>query len=119
MGFFEAIGKLLSGGEISFEKRTHFNTAQNLLTADRQNYIGEWRGQNTNLKIRSDGTIDYRRTEAVGETTNTDTISGPINAFQGASFTVGILGQNTRFEIDAPPTNGTMTVNGERLARVQ
>ena len=118
MGFFEAIGKLLSGGEISFEKWTHFSTAENLLTADKQIYVGEWRGQNTNLLIKADGTIDYRRTQLIGETTNTDTVSGPINAFQGASFTVGILGQNTRFEIDAPPTNGTMTVNGERLARV-
>jgi hypothetical protein len=118
MGFFEAIGKLLSGGEISFEKRTHVNTAENLLTADRQIYIGEWRGQNTNLLIKADGTIDYRREETISETTNTDAVTGPINAFQGASFTVGILGQNTRFEIDELPTNGTMTVNGERLERI-
>lgn len=118
MGFFEAIGKLLSGGEISFEKRTHLSTAENLLTADKQIYIGEWRGQNTSLLIRADGTIDYRREETVGDTTNTDTVTGPINAFQGASFTVGILGQNKRFEIEAPPTGDAITVNGERLARV-
>jgi hypothetical protein len=123
MGFFSTIGKLLSGETISFEKTTHINLAQNLLTADRQNYIGEWRGANTNLLIKADGAIEYRRSEVVGDTTNTDTVSGPINNFDGTSFTVGILGQNTRFEIAEPPhQNGngrmTMTVNGERLEKV-
>ena len=117
MGFFDAIKTLISGGEISFEKTTHVNLAENLLTADRQNYIGEWRGANANLLIRQDGTIDYRREETIGDTTNTDTVSGPINNFDDASFTVGVLGQNTRFQIDQPPVNGSMTVNGERLER--
>ena len=123
MGFFDAVKTLLSGGEISFEKTMHINTAQNLLTGDRQNYIGEWRGANVNLLIKPDGAIEYRRSEVVGDTTNTDTVSGPINNFDGANFTVGILGQNTRFEIaEAPHQNGngrmTMTVNGERLEKV-
>lgn len=123
MGFFDAVKTLLSGGEISFEKTTHINTAKNLLTEDRQNYVGEWRGANIDLSIKADGTIDYRREEIVGDTTNTDSVSGPINNFDGASFTVGVLGQNTRFVVDAPPhPNGngrmTMNVNGERLERV-
>lgn len=118
MGFFDAVKTLLSGGEISFEKTMHINTAKNLLTAERQNYIGEWSGANANLLIRPDGTIDYRREETIGDATNTDTVTGPINAFDGASFTVGVLGQNTRFYVDAPPVNGSMTVNGERLERV-
>ncbi len=118
MGFFDAIGKLISGETISFEKTTHVNLAKNLLTEDKQNYVGEWRGANVNLLIRPDGTIDYRREETVGDTTNTDSVSGPINNFDGASFTVGVLGNNTRFEISAPPVNGMMNVNGERLERV-
>lgn len=118
MGLFSTIGKLLSGETISFENRTHLNPAKNLLTADKQNYVGEWRGAYTNLLIRADGTINYRRAETVGETTNTDTISGPINRFDGASFVVGLLGQNTRFEVAAPPVDGTMIVNGESLQRV-
>ncbi len=118
MGFFDAVKTLLSGGEISFEKTTHVNLAKNLLTEDKQNYIGEWRGVNANLLIKADGTVDYRREETVGDTTNTDSVSGPINNFDGASFTVGVLGNNTRFEISAPPVNGTMTVNGETLERV-
>lgn len=118
MGFFDAVKTLLSGGEISFEKTTHTNTVKNLLTADRQNYIGEWRGAFTNLFIRADGSVDYRREEIIGDTTNTDAVTGPINNFDGASFTVGVLGHNTLFEVDAPPANGSMTVNGERLERV-
>jgi len=123
MGFFSTIGKLISGETISFEKTTHINLAANLLTEDKQSYIGEWRGANTNLLIKSDGTVEYRREETVGDTTNTDSVSGPINAFDGASFVVGVLGSNTRFDIDAPPhQNGngrlTMNVNGERLERV-
>lgn len=117
MGFFDAVKTLLSGGEISFEKTTTINTAKNLLTAERQNYVGEWRGARANLLIRPDGTIDYRREETVGDTTHTDTVTGPINNFDGASFTVGVLGQNTRFQIDQPPADGAMTVNGERLER--
>ena len=123
MGFFDAVKTLLSGGEISFEKTTHINLAKNLLTEDKQNYIGEWRGANTNLFIKPDGTIDYRRSELVGDTTNTDSVSGPINSFNGASFMVGVLGSNTRFEVVEPPhQNGngrlTMTVNGEKLERI-
>lgn len=118
MGFFDAIKTLVSGGEISFEKTTQVNLAENLLTGDRQSYVGEWRGECANLLIKPDGTIEYRREETVGDTTNTNTVSGPINAFDGAGFTVGVLGQNTHFAIDAPPENNSMTVNGERLERV-
>jgi hypothetical protein len=121
MGFFDAVKTLLSGGEISFEKTTHINTAKNLLTEDRQNYVGEWQGANTNLLIRNDGTVDYQHSETVGDTTNTDSVSGPINLFNGASFMVGALGQNTQFDVSQSPRmeNGvmTMTVNGEKLER--
>ncbi len=123
MGFFSTIGKLVSGETISFEKTTHINLAANLLTEDKQNYIGEWRGANTNLLIKPDGTVEYRREETIGDTTNTDTVSGPINSFYGASFMVGVLGSNTKFEVSEPPhqnSNGgmTMNVNGEQLERV-
>ena len=120
MGFFDAVKTLLSGGEISFEKTTHVNLAKNLLTEDKQNYVGEWRGVNANLLIKADGTIDYRREETVGDTTNTDSVSGPIDSFEGPSFLVGVLGHNKRFEVAEPPSEDdegrmTMTVNGERL----
>lgn len=121
MGFFDAIKTLLSGGELSFEKTTHINLAKNLLTEDRQNYIGEWQGATMNLLIKPDGTINYIRQETIAGTTNKDTVSGPINTFNGASFMVGVMGQNTQFNVsDAPHSeNGvmTMTVNGERLEK--
>ena len=121
MGFFDAIGKLLSGGGLSFEKTTHVNLAANLLTEDKQDYIGEWTNSTTRLLIKTDGTIEYRHEETVGDTTHTDTVSGPINNFDGASFTVGVLGSNTRFEVLQPPTeeNGAwqMNVNGENLEK--
>lgn len=75
-------------------------------------------GANTNLLIKEDGTVEYRREEIIGDSTNTDTLSGPINAFDGAGFTVGVLGNNTHFQVDAPLADGSMTVNGERLERV-
>ena len=103
MGFFSTIGKLLSGETISFEKTTHVNLAENLLTADKQNYIGEWTNENTRLLIRPDGSVEYRREEIIGDTTNTNTVSGPINAFDGANFTVGVLGNNTHFNVIEPP----------------
>ena len=123
MGFLSTIGKLLSGESISFEKTTHVNLSKNLLTADKQNYIGEWTNQNTRLSIKPDGTIEYERRETVGDTTNTNKVSGPIKSFYGASFMVGVLGQNTQFEVsEAPGQNDdgtmTMTVNGERLTRI-
>jgi hypothetical protein len=123
MGFLSTIGRLLSGETISFEKTTHINPAQNLLTEDRQNYIGEWRGENTRLLIKPDGTIQYEREEITGDTTNTNTVSGPINSFSGASFSVGVFGRNTQFEVSESPRqndDGTMTlnVNGEQLTKI-
>lgn len=121
MGFFDAIGKLLSGETLSYEKTTTVNLSKNLLTEDKQNYIGEWTNDTTRLLIKPDGTIEYRREETVGDATNTDSVSGPINTFNGASFMVGALGNNTQFEVSQSPRmeNGvmTMTVNGERLER--
>ncbi len=121
MGFFDAIGKLVSGETLSWEKTTTVNTAENLLTGDKQIYIGEWTNSATNLLIKPNGTIEYRREETIGDTTNTDSVSGPINSFYGASFIVGVLGQNTKFDVSQMPTmeNGAMimTVNGEKLEK--
>ena len=92
------------------------------MAADRQSYIGQWLGENTRLVIKPDGTIEYSREETTGDTISTNSVSGPINSFDGASFMVGALGRNTTFEVwEAPHQNGdgtaTMTVNGERLTK--
>ena len=118
---FSTISKLLSGGEVSFEKKTHTNPAQNLLTNERAVYVGEWQGDNTNLLIKPDGSINYRTQTVEGDSTNTQTVSGPINNFNGANFTVGVLGNNTHFNVANAPheENGsmTMTVNGKKLVK--
>jgi len=120
VGIFDKAKKLLAGETISFERTTHVNLAANLLTGDKESYIGEWRSPNTILTIKADGTVDYHREETVGDTTNTDSVSGPIDSFEGPSFLVGVLGHNKRFEVAEPPSEDddgrmTMTVNGERL----
>jgi hypothetical protein len=56
------------------------------------------------------------------DATNTESVSSPIDSFDGASFAVGILGKYRRFEVTTPPQPDdagrmTMTVNGERLER--
>jgi hypothetical protein len=117
MGFFNAMKSLLTDGEISFEKTVTVNTASNLITGDRQVYIGDWHGPNTRLSIMADGTVSYEHSETHDGETNTRTVTGPINAFNGASFTVGVLGQNTTFAIESTPANGSMVVNGELLER--
>jgi len=120
MGLFDGVKKLLAGETISFEKTTHVNLAADRLTADRQGYIGRWRGPNTDLVIQPDGTVTYRHAETVEDTTRSDSVSGPIDSFDGASFLVGILGKNRRFEVTEAPHPGddgrmTMTVDGEQL----
>ncbi len=123
MGILDKAKKLLAGETISFEKTTHVNLAANLLTDDKQVYVGTWRGPNTDLVIGPDGTVEYRRQETVGDTTNSSSVSGPIDSFDGASFVVGVPGNHTRFDVFGPPEPDdtgqvTMIVNGDRLERV-
>lgn len=117
MGFFNAMKSLLTDGQISFEKTVTVNTASNLLTGDRQIYVGDWHGPNTRLSIRPDGTVSYEHSETRDGETNAQTVTGPINAFNGESFTVGVPGQTTTFAIESAPVNGSMVVNGELLER--
>lgn len=122
MGLFDSVKKVLAGETISFEQITHDTRASGLLTEERQGYIGTWRGPDSNLVIKADGTIEYRSQRTVGDTTNSTSVSGPIDSFDGSSFIVGVLGNNTRFDVGEPPRpdgagGTTMTVNGELLTR--
>jgi hypothetical protein len=124
VGLFDSAKKLLKGETISFETTTHTNAASSLLRGNRQAYVGQWRGAVATLDIKRDGTVEYRREVTVGDTTNTDSVAGPIDSFDGPSFVVGILRHTTRFDVDAPPAQGddgrmTMTVNGDRLDRAE
>lgn len=122
MGLFDTIGKLFSGESVSWGTSSTVNLTKNMLTADKAAYIGEWIGAGTRLHIKPDGSIEYSRQTIEDGSTNTRTVTGPINGFDGASFTVGVLGSNTRFNVEAPPSqngNGwTMRLNGEELRRM-
>jgi hypothetical protein len=122
MGLFDSVKKVLAGETISFEKTTHDTPASGLLTEERQAYIGSWRGPDSHLVIKADGTVEYRSQRTVGDTTNSTSVAGPIDSFDGSSFIVGVLGNNTPFDVSEPPgpdgAGGmTMTVNGEPLTR--
>lgn len=121
MGLFDKITKLVSDGGISIQKTTHSSPADDLLTEGREAYVGEWRGPTTTLLIKADGTVEYRHEETIGDTTNSESVSGPINAFDGASFTVGVMGNNTHFEVAQPPTylgdRTVMILRGEELQK--
>jgi hypothetical protein len=80
---------------------------------DKQDYIGDWRGDTISLSIAPRGYVSYERQQGGFS----ESISGPITKFDGNSFTVGILALSKTFQVTDPPvTNGEvwkMTVNGE------
>jgi hypothetical protein len=122
VGLLSGAKKLLSGEAISIQRMTHTSPAADLLSGDRQSYVGRWRSAGTELTISPDGTVEYRHLETVGDTTRSDALSGPIDSFDGASFAVGMLGKTRRFDVTEPPRPAddgrmAMTVDGERLMR--
>ena len=92
------------------------------IPASKQSYIGEWKADGMDLSIAADGEVRFRQilttqTES-GTRTNTRNVSGPIARWEGNSFVVGLMGSNTTFQVDAPPSaDGHMTVNGIALTR--
>lgn len=108
MGLFSFLSGLFGGGAAG-------------VPADKQAYIGDWTADGVTLSIAADGEVRFRQvvvTEtADGTSTNTRNVSGPISEWKGDSFVVGVLGNNTEFKVDAPPSGGSMTVNGIALTR--
>ncbi len=82
-------------------------------------YVGEWRAPGMSLLILADGSIVYERIRG-GATTK---INGPLKAFKGDDFEVGIGSMATTFKVSATPheKDGTwrMTVDGVELTRTQ
>jgi hypothetical protein len=85
---------------------------------DKSDYVGEWRAPDMSLLITRDGRVEYWRTEGMSKTS----VSGPLQAFDGDDFTVGLSFMSTRFDVTVPPHEAdgewTMTVDGVRLKRV-
>lgn len=84
---------------------------------DKSDYIGEWRAPDMSLHIRRDGRVEYWRKQGMSKTS----VEGPLQAFDGDDFTVGLGFMSTRFDVSVPPheNNGewTMIVDGVRLER--
>jgi hypothetical protein len=87
--------------------------------ADKQQYVGEWKGVGMTMVITSDGGFSYERIKGSGKTS----INAPIQGFQGDNFTVGIGLFDTTFTVTVPPNNESgkwkMVVDGVELTRVR
>jgi hypothetical protein len=72
--------------------------------ADKKDYIGDWRGETADgtmeLKIGSDGSVNYERKKG----SSTKTISGAkITKFEGNDFEVKVLLMSATFKVSKPP----------------
>ena len=89
------------------------------IPAEKQNYIGQWQGENMELWIGANGTIDY---ESWKGAVNTE-IEAPIQRFDGNNFDVGVWFFSTTFTVQKPPyqENGVwkMMVEGQELTRIR
>jgi hypothetical protein len=88
------------------------------LPPDKLAYAGEWHSSTMSLLITESGDVDYRRVD--GHTSKS--ISGPLQAFEGSNFVVGVGPIKTTFVVSEPPHDdqGTwkMVVDGVALTKV-
>lgn len=88
------------------------------LPQDKLAYAGRWASNEMALMILADGTVAYRRLQN-GATTS---VNGPIKAFHGDNFEVGIGPISTMFVVSEAPhqVDGAwqMVVDGVRLTRM-
>ncbi len=85
--------------------------------ADKTEYVGEWRSAGMYLLITRDGSVVYQRIKGGV----TKSVSGPIRAFEGDNFIVGIPMITTTFVVSEPPhldnKQWKMTVDGVVLVK--
>lgn len=85
--------------------------------AEKADYVGEWKAPGMSLLILADGSIVYERIRG-GATTK---INGPLKAFKGDDFEVGIGSMATTFKVSVTPHQQDgkwlMTVDGVELTR--
>lgn len=88
------------------------------LPPDKKSYAGEWQSPTMGLLITPDGRVIYKR--LVG-TNGSKSIDGPIQAFEGDNFVVGVGPIKTTFVVSAPPHEDDgrwkMTVDGIEFTR--
>lgn len=87
------------------------------LPEDKLDYAGDWRAPGMSLLILEDGSVAYERIRS-GATTS---VNGPLKAFDGDDFAVGVWFFTTTFEVSEPPhqVDGAwqMVVDGVRLTK--
>jgi hypothetical protein len=66
---------------------------------EKVDYVGEWQEKTMYLLITQDGTVSYKRVKG-GTTTS---VNGPLKAFEGNNFSVGIGPMSTTFTVSKPP----------------
>jgi len=81
-------------------------------------YVGRWEADGMSLLITRDGSVSYKR---LGKGASIK-IDGPLQAFHGDDFEVGIGPMKTAFRVSSPPRKidgaWRMTVDGVELTRV-
>lgn len=84
---------------------------------EKAQYVGEWRAPQMYLLITQDGSVEYKRIKGGARTS----VSGPLRAFEGDNFVVGIPVFSTTFIVSKVPyeENGQwkMVVDGVTLTR--
>ena len=87
---------------------------------EKADYVGEWQRPEMYLSITQGGSVKYKRTQ----TGSTTSVEGPIKAFEGDNFKVGVGPMVTTFVVSVRPHQTAdgdwkMTVDGLELTRTQ
>ncbi len=104
-------------------------TQSNPMLKDRQDYIGTWKNDQSELIIRPSGEVSYEHKahtekEIANQTfsgTEADSIKAKITSFNDQGFSIGEGDLHKQFAVNQPPHQNqgkwTMTVNGESYTR--
>lgn len=88
------------------------------LPPERLDYVGQWQAPGMTLLILADGSVSYQRIRG-GATVS---VNGPLQAFIGNDFSVGLGPLSTQFSVSVAPHEREgvwyMTVDGVDLTRV-
>ena len=88
------------------------------LPSEKLAYAGQWRSTTMSLLITESGNVNYRRVDGG----MSKSINGPVQAFEGDNFVVGVGPIKTTFVVSMPPHEDggawKMTVDGVALTKV-
>jgi len=86
---------------------------------DKAAYVGEWQEKTMYLVITQDGRVNYKRQKSGGSVS----VDGPIKAFRGDDFEVGVGPMSTTFVVSKVPYRtggqGRMVFDGVELTRTR